>query len=178
MVARLLGRVCRLLSDGMRLPAVPKAIESIAQSGDASIDDYLELDDNTLWTAMGVWRKANDPVVRDFAERLYARRLFKTYELYGDAREPATAERMHQTAREIARARGLDPDQYIGLDVASDVPFDDTSDQLRVVFPRGPSKKPSEVSLLLGRLRGERLERVRLIFPPELREELAPAFEQ
>jgi HD superfamily phosphohydrolase len=178
MVARLLGRVCRLLSDGTRLSAVPTAIESIAQSGDASLEDYLELDDNTLWTAMGVWRKANDPVVRDFAERLHARRLFKTYELYGEAREPAAAERVHRAAREIARARGFDPDHYIGLDVASDVPFDDTSDQLRVVFPRGPSKKPSEVSLLLGRLRGERLERVRVIFPPELRDDLAPAFEQ
>jgi uncharacterized protein len=177
MVSRLLGRVCRLLADGARLPAVPKAIESIAQSGDAPLSEYLDLDDNTLWTAISAFREARDPIVRDFASRLYARRLFKTHELYGEAREPAARERLHARACEIARAHGFDPEHYIGLDVASDVPFDDSSDQLRVMFPTGPSKKPSEVSVLLERLRSERLERVRLIFPAELRDELAPAFE-
>jgi hypothetical protein len=115
-------------------------------------------------------------VLSDFSERLYARRLFKTQELYGDARDPIARERVHQAARDIARARGFDPDAYIGLDVAGDAPFDDSTD-LRVVFPRGPAKKPSEVSLILGRILGERLERVRLIFPAELRDDLAPAFD-
>jgi hypothetical protein len=115
--------------------------------------------------------------VRDFASRLYARRLFKTHELYGEAREPAARERTYARACDVARAKGFDPDYYVGLDVASDVPFDDSSDQLRVMVPTGPSKKPSEVSLLLERIRGERLERVRLIFPAELRDDLALAFE-
>jgi HD superfamily phosphohydrolase len=175
MVARLLGRVCRLLADGTRLPSVPRAIESIAREGDAPIGEYLDLDDNTLWTAIAAWREARDPILRDFSERLFARRLFKTHELYGEAREPHARERVHAAAREIARANGFDPDAYVGLDVASDLPFDDSSDSLMVVFPSGPPKKPSEVSLLLGRLRGERLERVRLIFPPELRDALVPA---
>jgi HD superfamily phosphohydrolase len=177
MLSRLLARVCRLLSDGARLPLVPRAIESIAQTGDALLTDYLDLDDSGLWSAMAVWQHAQDPVLSEFAKRLYSRRLFKTHELYGEAREPEARERLHQTAREIARRRGYDPDVYIGLDVASDVPFDDSNDSLRVMFPNGLSKKPSEVSLLLGRLHREKLERVRLIFPPELREELAPAFE-
>ncbi len=116
-------------------------------------------------------------MLRDFAERLFARHLFKTHELYGDAREPSVRARLLAVTREVAQRRGLDPDQYVGLDVASDVPFDDSSDPLRIVFPTGPARKPSEVSLLLGRLSGERLERVRLIFPPELREDLAAALE-
>ena len=177
MLSRLLGRVCRLLADGARLPLVPRAIEAIAQTGDASLGDYLDLDDSGLWSAMAAWQNASDPVLAEFARRLYSRRLFKTHELYGEAREPEARERLHQRAREIARRHGYDPDLYIGLDVASDVPFDDSEDSLRVVFPNGLSKKPSEVSLLLGRLHCEKLERVRLIFPPELRDELAPAFE-
>jgi HD superfamily phosphohydrolase len=175
MLSRLLGRVCRLLSEGARLPGVPRAIESIAQTGDTDLDAYLELDDNGLWTAIAAWRNATDPVLADFARRLYGRRLFKTHELYGDAREPAAQRRLLETARDVARRRGFDPDLYIGLDVASDLPFDDSRDSLMVVFPKGPAKKPSEVSFLLGRLRGERVERVRLIFPPELREELSSA---
>jgi HD superfamily phosphohydrolase len=177
MVSRLLGRVCRLLEAGERLPAVPKAVESIARTGDADLDAYVELDDNTLWTAFAAWRGAKDPVLADFSGRLYARRLFKTHELYGDQREPAARERLHAAARDVAKSRGYDPDVYIGLDVAGDMPFDDSHDSLRVLFPNGPAKRPSEVSLLLGRLRGERLERIRLVFPPELRDDLAVIFE-
>ena len=177
MVGRLLGRVCQLVSAGERVANVPRAILALAEEGDAPLGDYLDLDDNTLWTAIGAFRTAKDAVLRDFSERLYARRLFKTHELYGEAREPGIRERHLETAREIARAHGLDPEQYVGLDVASDVPFDDT-DPLQVIFPDGTARKPSDVSLLLGRLRGERLERVRLIFPPELREELVRAVDR
>lgn len=175
MLSKLLGRVCHLLADGGRLAGVPPAIEAIAREGDAPLSDYLNLDDNSLWTAIVAWQDASDPILRDFASRLVLRRLFKTRELHGSECEPAARNRAYETARGIAKARGLDPDCYVGLDVASDLPFDDTNDPLMVVFPSGPSRKPSEVSFLLGRLRGERLERTRLIFPPELRDEIVAA---
>jgi hypothetical protein len=178
MVSRLLGRVCQLVAAGERIAQVPRAIASMAEDGDAPLDEYLELDDNTLWTAIGAFRSAKDPVLRDFAERLYGRRLFKTHELYGEARDEKNRGRYLAIARDVAKAHGLDPDHYVGLDVASDMPFDDSSDPLKVIFPNGTARKPSEVSLLLGRLRGERLERVRVIFPPELRDDLVKAFEQ
>jgi hypothetical protein len=64
---------------------------------------------------------------------------------------------------------------YVGLDVASDVPFDDANEPLTVVFPDGSERKPGDVSFLLRRLRGERVERVRLIFAAELREPILQA---
>lgn len=172
MLSRLLERVTELVASGARLPGVPPAVESIARTGDAPLSDYLELDDTVLWQSMAAWRETTDPVLRDFASRLYARRLFKTIELYGEDREPARRERLLDIVRTVAESRGLDPNRYVGLDVASDLPFDDSNDPLRVVFPSGPPRKPSEVSFLLGRLNGERLERTRLIFPPELRDEV------
>jgi uncharacterized protein len=175
MLSKLLGRVCRLLSDGARLPGVPPAIDSIARDGDAPLGEYLNLDDNALWSAIVTWQHAGDPILRDFATRLFGRRLFKTRELHGAECEPAAQARALGVARDIAKSHGLDPDNYIGLDVAGDTPFDDANDPLMVVFPSGRSQKPSEVSFLLGRLRGQRLERTRLIFPPELREEIAAA---
>jgi HD superfamily phosphohydrolase len=175
MLSKLLGRVCRLLADGARLPGVPPAIEAIAREGDAPLADYLELDDNSLWTAIVSWQSASDTVLREFASRLVLRRLFKTRELHGRECEPAARARAFEIARSVAKAHGLDPDDYVGLDVASDIPFDDANDPLMVVFPTGPSEKPSEVSFLLGRLRGQRLERTRLIFPPELRDEIEAA---
>jgi hypothetical protein len=178
MLSRLLERVQKLVRQGTPLRGVPRAVLSIAETGDADLDDYLSLDDFGLWTAISAFREASDPVLRDFATRLFSRKLFKTFELHGEARSPEMRTRLHERARDLARARGLDPDVYVGLDVASDLPFDDSSDNLSVVFPSGEPKKPSEVSFLLGRLRGERLERVRLIFPPELRDELVPALEK
>jgi uncharacterized protein len=177
MLSKLLGRVCHLLAGGARLPGLPRAIEEIAREGDAPLADYLDLDDNALWMAIVGWQTAGDPVLRDFASRLVLRRLFKTRELHGKESEPAARARALDIARGVAKSHALDPDIYIGLDVASDTPFDDTNDPLMVVFPSGLSQKPSEVSFLLGRLRGERLERTRLIFPPELRDEIEAALD-
>jgi uncharacterized protein len=60
----------------------------------------------------------------------------------------------------------------VGLDAASTVAFDDAEDPLTVVFPNGKSRALSEVSFLLQRLLGEKMERVRLVFAPELRDEV------
>jgi HD superfamily phosphohydrolase len=177
MLSKLLGRVCHLIADGTRLPGVPVAIDSIAREGDAALADYLDLDDNALWTAIVTWQHSSDAILRDFASRLVLRRLFKTRELHGKEREPSARARALEIGRSVAKAHGLDPDHYIGIDVASDTPFDDANDPLMVVFPHGPPQKPSEVSFLLGRLRGEELERTRLIFPPELRDEIVEALD-
>jgi hypothetical protein len=64
---------------------------------------------------------------------------------------------------------------YVGLDLATDRPYDDTHEPLTVVFPDGSQKRPADVSFLLGRLRGQDLTRVRLIFAAELREPIVEA---
>ena len=65
----------------------------------------------------------------------------------------------------------------MGLDCASDLPFDDSDGSLSVIFPTGAPRRPGDVSYLLGRLRGQRLSRVRLVFAEELREAIARAVE-
>jgi HD superfamily phosphohydrolase len=172
MLSRVLGRVRELLIDGTRIAGVPPAIASIGREGDTTLGEYLELDDGVLWNALSAWRSASDPLLSDLASRLYSRRLFKTYELYGEETLPAARIEALDRARDVARGAGLDPDVYIGLDVASDVPFDDSNEPLTVIFPNGEERKPGDVSFLLGRLRGESVERVRLIFAPELRDRI------
>jgi hypothetical protein len=80
-----------------------------------------------------------------------------------------------EAAREAAAKTSLDPRVYVGLDVASTVAFDDVDDPLLVLLPGGKSRALAEVSFLLGRLRGERMERVRLVFAPELRDAIHAA---
>jgi HD superfamily phosphohydrolase len=170
MLSRILERVGQLTQDGARVGANPRAVSDIALTGHTSLAEYLKLDDATLWVALASWCEVSDPVLSDLCQRFYRRDLFKTYELFGEQATPAARIEALQNARDIAEAAGLDPAVYVGLDAASTVAFDDSEDPLTVVFPNGKSRALSDVSFLLGRLRSERMERVRLVFAPELRE--------
>lgn len=173
MICAILRRAATLLRDGNKLPGTLPALAAIAYQGSAPLGDYLELDDAALFFAMHAWESSSDGILADLCQRIRGRSLFKTLELYGTSdvsRAAALA-----TARDLAQKRGLDPESYVGLDVACDTPFSDDDDPLTVLFPHGVAKKPGDVSFLLGRLRGETVTRVRLIFAPELREAVTAA---
>jgi uncharacterized protein len=176
MLSRILERVGQLTQDGTRVEATPSAIRDIAVSGHTTLGQYLKLDDAALWVALANWCDAQDPLLSDLCQRFYARNLFKTYELFGEQATPAARLEALEVARDIAREAGLDPAVYVGLDAASTVAFDDSEDPLTVVFPNGKSRALSDVSFLLGRLRSERMERVRIVFAPELRDRIVSAF--
>jgi HD superfamily phosphohydrolase len=175
MLSRILERVGQLSQEGKRLLATPRAISEIALGGQTTLGEYLRLDDATLWVALASWNDAPEPILADLCRRFNARRLFKTYELFGEQATPQARLTALETARDIAHKAGLDPEIYVGLDAASTVAFDDSEDPLTVVFPNGKSRALSEVSFLLHRLLGEKMERVRLVFAPELRDQVVAA---
>ncbi len=172
LLSRVLQRVAALLEDGTRLPATPEGVSSLALNGDASLGQYLALDDNVMWEALRAWTTVKDPILADLSGRLYERRLFKTIELFGDEATPEMYAEWHEAARELADERGLDPDVYVGLDRSTLSPLDDSHGQLWVLFPDGNKKRLPEVSFVLSRLQNEKLHKVRLIYPSEIRTEL------
>lgn len=172
MLGRIFNEVAKILANGDRLPATPTAIVSLAQGGDAALADYLELDDSSLWVALSAWRHSKSPILSDLTQRFHARKLFKTYELFDERATPEARVRALDIAREVALEAGLDPQIYVGLDAASTTAFDDLQDPLTVVFPGGQTRALADVSFLLGRLRGEKMSRIRLVFAPELRPEI------
>jgi HD superfamily phosphohydrolase len=175
MIGAILRRAIALARDGTRLPSLPPALASVAAGDTPSLGEYLELDDQVLLCAIHEWERASCPILSDLCKRLRARALFKTVELLRDKdAAPIPPEEALATARSIASAAGLDPEIYVGLDVASDTPYADDA-SLSVVFPRGRSRLPSEVSFLLDRLRNETITRVRVIFAPELRDAVREA---
>jgi uncharacterized protein len=169
MIHSILARVLDLLRDGTRLPGVPAAFERMAHGQTPSIAEYLELDDQVLLGCIAEWQQAREPVLADLCRRLRARELFKTVELFGEAAEPAGRTEARDRVRALAAEAGLDPDVYVGLDVAEDVPYADDQ-SLSVLGSRAEPRRPAEVSFVLGRLRDETLRRVRVMFPPELRD--------
>jgi uncharacterized protein len=169
MIRMIVTRAVSALREGATLDAVPGAIASAARGQSITLGDYLELDDGVLWGAMHAWEQAHDGPLADLARRIRARALFKTIELFGEHATPKGRERALVVARDVATERGLDPDAYVGLDVASVEPFGGEADPLMVVFAKGPARPLHEVSFLLGRLAGQVLSRIRLVLAPELR---------
>ncbi|MGD0526250.1 MAG: HD domain-containing protein [Polyangiaceae bacterium] len=172
MIRRILARGVEVLRGGERLERVPAAVAAGARGEDIALGDYLELDDGVLWGAMHAWEGARDRPLGDLARRIRGRALFKTLELFGDHATPAGRA---EVARDVARARGLEPSAYVGLDEASDEPFGGAAAPLAVVYAKGPARPLHEVSFLLGRLAGQALSRVRLVLAPELREPVTHA---
>ncbi len=175
MIRTVLAHAVSLVSNGARLAGTPRALELAAHGQAPSLSDYLELDDAVLSVAMRSWEDAKDKSLADIARRVRARQLFKTYELFGEQALPDGCDRAFAVAQDIARSHGLDPELYVGLDVASDTPFGGEADPLMVVFAKGPARPLSDVSFLLARLAGQVMSRVRLIVAPELRDEIASA---
>ena len=174
MIRTILSRVLNLLRDGTRVGKVPAALQHMADGAIPSIGEYLELDDQVLLGCIADWQEARDPVLRDLCRRLRARELFKTVELFGEAAEPAGRAAAREAARVLAQEAGLDPDVYVGLDVAEDVPYADDQ-SLTVLVGHGRARHPAEVSFVLDRLRDETLRRVRVMFAPELRDRVREA---
>jgi HD superfamily phosphohydrolase len=175
MIRTALGRANLLLAEGTRIPGVPRAMELAAQGEAITLGDYLELDDATLQVAMHAWERGPDRPLADVCGRVRQRQLFKTIELFGEQALPPKREEALLVAQDIARARGLEPSVYVGLDVASDTPFGGEAEPLMVVFAKGPARPLGDVSFLLARLAGQVLSRVRLVIAPELRDEVTHA---
>ena len=175
MIRTIVSRAVRALREGGQIEAVPAALRSAARDEPIALGDYLELDDGVLWGAMHAWEGAADPTLADLARRIRARALFKTIELFGEHATGPGAQRALALAREISLAHHLDPDAYVGLDVASAYPFGGDTEPLMVVYAKGPARPLQQVSFLLGRLAGQVLSRVRLVLAPELRRPVSNA---
>jgi uncharacterized protein len=174
MLGAILRRAIQLIVDGTRLPARIPALETIASGRRPTITEFLSLDDQALLGALVMWEDSTDPVLSDLCKRLRARRLFKTIELGTETEPHLTADQALEVGREIARTNGLDPSLYVGIDSAGDTPYSE-DESLSVVFPSGATRRPGDVSFLLGRLRGATFTRTRVIFAPELRTSIRDA---
>lgn len=174
MIRTILARAARTIGDGTRLPQTPRAVELAAHHQEIPLAEYLELDDAVLAVTMHAWENGSDGPLADLCKRVRNRSLFKTLELFGPQATATGKARALAIARDIATAAGLDPDVHVGLDVAADTPFESEGAPW-VVFSKGPARRLGEVSFLLSKIKDERLERTRLVFAAELRDDLTRA---
>ncbi|MDP3276103.1 MAG: HD domain-containing protein [Deltaproteobacteria bacterium] len=154
---------------------LPPVLAALANRTTVSPRDYASLDDSVLWTCIDRWQsESNDPILRDLAGRIQRRSLFKSAAL--DDEDAQRAPELLEALQKIVADAGFDPKYYAAYDIASTGLFDEASvpsEAMYVCYSRRAPRVLSRASLLLGKLRGERLTTRRLMFPFEVRDQVA-----
>ena len=179
MFIKTLERFAQLARQDSEPPGLPIA-GAMARGKTVGVDDYLRLHDISLSTAMDRWAgrdgpAAIDPVLRDLAARLTDRRLFKTFDL-GD--DKAAADYLWPQALEVATKKfGVHATSYLHLDTARQVGYLAADhEELHVI------DHPKYGAVTLSRLLedmplGQPMAAIRLVYAPELADELRPLVE-
>ena len=135
------------------------------------------MDDAELLTWLGAWENGKDRTLAELSKRLRCRDLPKTMPLPDNRRNRWDEARAR--TEEIVVSHGLRPDLTVWLDIAEDVPYyeptDGSTDGMWVTLRHQPLQRLGDASFLLGQLRNKSIERPRLVFPAELRDEVLTA---
>jgi len=174
-------RVAELVREGAPPATTPSALRAAVLGERLTLSDYLDLDDPLMMHCFAAWPRARDPPLAELAGRLPQRRLPKPIPLPDDpAEEPRWRDALAR-AEDVARRRGLRPALSVWLDVPTDVPYEEprglSAEGLWVTLSRSPIRRLGDISFLLRQLRNETIVRPRLVFMPELREEIEGAVE-
>lgn len=151
--------------------------EKMLTGEEVSTGEYLQLDDTDVTFHLKQWMQESDAVLSDLARRFIDRKLFKAIDLgyMGNNSEQFWAE-----ARTLVAAKGFDPDYYLVMDRASDVPYYGYYspvgiDPGKLIFIESGWPQPSiqEISTISGVVRGMRGYRIdRVCFPAEAMDEM------
>jgi len=140
--------------------------------------EYLQLDDVDLTFHLKQWSRDRDPILADLAGRFINRNLFKAMDLTLEGDE---VHEFQQRAAEIVMHAGFDPDYYLTMDRASDVPYygyyrPERADPRGLIYietagPQPVTREISEISDVVRGLSGYSIDRV--CFPAELNDEMS-----
>jgi len=177
LIRALFVRLAEMVQAGHAPERTPRALLSAMRGEPVALGDYLALDDVRILSCLADWEHSRDELLRDFALRFRARHLPKTLPL--PAARPEVWERAKAVVEGVAQEAGLRPDLNVWLDVPHDTPYaepeGDGPKGLWVRIRHQPLRRLGEASFLLGHLRNARIDRPRLIFPAEIRDDVRAA---
>ncbi|HXG65285.1 MAG TPA: HD domain-containing protein [Blastocatellia bacterium] len=141
--------------------------ERIVMGEAVTTGEYLQLDDTDFAFHLKQWARDPDPVVSDLSRRFVDRKLFKAIDL--DL--PAEAiEEFRGRAQEVVSRAGFDPEYYLIMDRAADIPYygyyspvgiaPESLIYVETAWPQPAIREISEVSEVVRGMRGYRIDRV------------------
>ena len=166
--AVLRGLIRRLVELGPQ-PGTPPELEKMIRREEVSTAEYLQLDDHALEAALVSYASGGDEVLRDLADRLRARRLFKTTRLRPEVPREQAQDRLF----EVVRAAGYEPRYYAMVDRVEVSAYEE--DDAMTVLSGSQNRGLLEASHVLRGLSRERYVHYRAVFPPKARDEVARA---
>jgi HD superfamily phosphohydrolase len=148
--------------------------EKMLMAEEVSTTEYLQLDDTDVMFRLKEWSRDSDEILADLASRLIHRRLFKAIDLAAEVPQS-----FWESAKEIVQRAGFDPQYYLIMDRAADVPYyGDYSpvgvDPKSLIYvetgPQSSIREISEISDVVRGMRGYRIDRV--CVPVEIADEM------
>jgi len=139
---------------------------------------YLQIDDTDLTFHLKQWMKDADMILADLASRFIHRKLFKAIDLEFAADNALS---FWERAEAIVRRAGFDPQYYLIMDRASDVPYYGYYSPVGVdpksliyIETGGPLAEIREISEVSEVVRGMHSYRIdRICFPLEVADEIS-----
>ena len=135
----------------------------------ASLADYLSLDDGVMNTYFQAWMAAEDDILADLASRFVNRKVFKSVTFEEESRK----ELSHLV--ELVKSVGFDPDYYTGIHVNFDLPYDiyrpekkEPRTEINMIQKDGLVVELSTISPIVKTLTGTIYGDRRFYFPKEM----------
>jgi HD superfamily phosphohydrolase len=152
--------------------------EKMLVGEEVSVDEYLQLDDTDVTFHLKQWAYDRDSVLADLSRRFVNRRLFKALDLTLPA---SVLEQFWREARDLVESAGFNPDYYLVMDRATDIPYygyysPTGVDPDRLIYvetgvPGETAREISVVSPAVKAMRGYGIDRV--CFPYEVSREMS-----
>lgn len=142
-----------------------------------SLQDYLSLDESTVFFYMQQWRQEQDTILADLCSRFLDRRLFKYIDL-----DPRKFKEVDELKHRFVQA-GIDPEFYVEVDSTSDLPYDyyrPGEEQERIpimlLMPNDELVELSQKSVIVESISGKRRFDYKLYYPLDMVEALPERF--
>ncbi|MBT0911190.1 HD domain-containing protein [Streptococcus lutetiensis] len=135
----------------------------------ASLADYLSLDDGVMNTYFQAWISAEDDILADLASRFVNRKVFKSVTFEEESRKDLS----HLV--ELVKSVGFDPDYYTGIHINFDLPYDiyrpekkEPRTEINMIQKDGSVVELSTISPIVKTLTGTIYGDRRFYFPKEM----------
>jgi HD superfamily phosphohydrolase len=174
-----LKRARTLIEAGNLQFRIPGSVfEKLLLGQPMTTSEFLQLDDTDLTFHLKQWTRERDQILADLSRRFIERKLFKAIdlELASEQIEPFWLQ-----ARRLVSRAGFDPDYYLIMDRAVDIPYygyywPRQADPKGLIYIEAGSPRPkireiSEVSEVIRAMRSYAIDRV--CFPAEVSEQMA-----
>ncbi len=164
--------------DELKFRMRDSVFEKMLMGESVGTGEYLQLDDTDLTFHLKQWAHEADPTLSDLAKRFIDRKLFKAIDtsLTGEAQR-----KFWSRAEQVVRRAGYEPEFYLIMDRAADVPYYGYYSPMNVdpgslIYiesdgAQGGIQEISEVSEAVRSMRGFSIDRI--CFPAEVMGEIA-----